>query len=44
MRREARPLPEWSPWSAPGALIAGLGIAIVAGALIDIPAALLGVK
>ncbi len=39
-----QPVPYWAPWTAPAALIAGIGMALVAGVLIDIPAGLLGVK
>ncbi|HXW58074.1 MAG TPA: CPBP family intramembrane glutamic endopeptidase [Solirubrobacteraceae bacterium] len=39
-----RAVPDWPPWTAPVVLISGLGIALVAAALIDIPAAALGAK
>jgi uncharacterized protein len=34
----------WSPWFGPAALVAGLVVAAVGGLVIDIPAAVLGVK
>ena len=37
-------VPDWPPWTAPVALISGLGMALVAAALVDIPAAALGAK
>jgi uncharacterized protein len=38
------PVTGWSPWFAPIALILGLAIALVGGAIVDLPAAALGVK
>jgi membrane protease YdiL (CAAX protease family) len=35
---------DWSPWSAPAALIGGLVLAAVAGLVVDLPALALGVK
>jgi uncharacterized protein len=35
---------DWSPWSAPAALIAGLLLATVGGLAVDLPALVLGVK
>jgi membrane protease YdiL (CAAX protease family) len=38
------PLPDWSPWTAPLALLGGLLLAAVGGLLVDVPAAALGVN
>jgi uncharacterized protein len=35
---------DWSPWSAPAALIAGIVLATLGGLAVDLPALLLGVK
>lgn len=37
-------VPDWPPWTAPAALIGGLAMALIAAALIDIPADALGAK
>ncbi|HEY1832968.1 MAG TPA: type II CAAX endopeptidase family protein [Solirubrobacteraceae bacterium] len=40
--RSHSPAPGWSPWLAPIALILGLAMALVGGAIVDLPAAALG--
>jgi membrane protease YdiL (CAAX protease family) len=35
---------DWSPWTAPAALVGGLALALVGGLIVDVPAAVLGVK
>ncbi len=41
---QPQPVPDWAPWTAPVALLSGLAMALIAAALIDIPAAALGAK
>jgi uncharacterized protein len=42
-RGPSSPLPDWSPWLAPLALVAGLVLAAVGALIVDIPALLFGV-
>ena len=44
LERERSPTTAWPAWTAPAALVGGLVLAAVGGLVVDIPAALLGVK